>query len=491
MIERLRADWRRELLYLGLAAMECSWLYPWQSFLLGSRGRTHRIPLAVLFASMVLVSYVTRYFNEQASPLLTQRLLTMVLAVVSSLVLLRLCAYPSYPLTDLSWLRRFGSETVNLLQRIPVSLVIYLTGFYLWWRGIQLAQRSLSVESVGFSFRLGIIAFLWLFLSRLFFSAPDAVPFAFLYFLIGLMVMGLARVEDVTTSAVGIRTPFNLAWMGILGFSALAVSGLSIVAVKVFSLENIAAWMRALRPVFRWVTRLTSPLQAIVASILEWALGFFIRMFNRAFVGGRLPESTGVGEFFEALREFQNRTPAQGTLLVWQIIQWVTFALGFILILAIVAFSIGRAQRALQESRVAQHEAAWHTGAFQGAQEAIGSRLKRLREQLSAQLARLRREEYSLVSIRKTYASLARLASAAGYPRREAETPYEYVASLREAFPQSSQEIQLITGAYVRVHYGQRSFQPQYVQQVRDAWLTIRARQIENYGSAPADAHAR
>jgi len=439
---------------------------------------------------MVLVSYMTRYFNEHSSSLLTQRLLTVMLAVASSLVLLRVYAYPSYSITDLSWLRRFGSETANVLQRIPVSLAVFLTGFYVWWRGIQLGQRSLAIESVGFSFRLGIIAFLWLFLSRLFFSAPDAVPFAFLYFLTGLMVMGLARVEDVTTSAVGIRTPFNSAWMGILGFSALAVSSLSIVAVNVFSLQNIAAWMRALRPAFRWVVRLTSPLQAIVALILEWVLSLIIRMFNRALVGGELPESSEVGEFLEALQEFQNRTPSQGALRIWQIIQWVTIALGFILILALVAFSVGRVQRAVQESRSAQHETAWESGAFQGAQEVLGSRWGRLREQLSAQLARLRGEEYSLVSIRKTYASLARLASAAGYPRGEAETPYEYVASLREAFPHSRQEIQLITDAYVRVHYGQRSFQPQYVQRVRDAWLSIRAHQIKYHSSSPAHGHA-
>jgi hypothetical protein len=94
-----------------------------------------------------------------------------------------------------------------------------------------------------------------------------------------------------------------------------------------------------------------------------------------------------------------------------------------------------------------------------------------------ARLARLRGEEYSLVSIRKTYASLARLAAAAGYPRQDAETPYEYISALQQAFPANEAEIHLITSAYVRVHYGERSFSPEYVQRVRDAWLKIRERQ--------------
>jgi hypothetical protein len=102
----------------------------------------------------------------------------------------------------------------------------------------------------------------------------------------------------------------------------------------------------------------------------------------------------------------------------------------------------------------------------------------------------LRGEEYSLASIRKTYASLARLAAASGYPRRDAETPYEYISALQRAFPGSEEEIQLITNAYVRVHYGERSFSPQYVQQVRDAWVTIRERQ-EGSSSHSAPEYAR
>jgi len=103
--------------------------------------------------------------------------------------------------------------------------------------------------------------------------------------------------------------------------------------------------------------------------------------------------------------------------------------------------------------------------------------LRKLRESLQVQLARLRETRYSLVSIRRIYASLGRLATAAGFPRRDAETPYEYAATLNKAFPNSEVEVVLITDAYVRTHYGERSFNPEYVQRVRDAWLTIRVRQ--------------
>jgi hypothetical protein len=50
------------------------------------------------------------------------------------------------------------------------------------------------------------------------------------------------------------------------------------------------------------------------------------------------------------------------------------------------------------------------------------------------------------------------------------------VGDLQKAFPESPREVQLITEAYVGAHYGERRFQPEYVQRVREAWLTIRER---------------
>jgi hypothetical protein len=111
--------------------------------------------------------------------------------------------------------------------------------------------------------------------------------------------------------------------------------------------------------------------------------------------------------------------------------------------------------------------------ALQDSRNTVSERWKQLRESLLAQLARLRGDEYSLISIRKTYASLVRLASASGFPREQSQTPYEYVCALLQAFPENAPEIRLITEAYVRVHYGERSFPPHYVQRVREAWLSI------------------
>ncbi len=482
MTERLRANWRRELLYVGLAAMECCWLFPWQTLFLGARGQSQRVPLAGLLAIMLGALYLTRLGNQAGVSLVAQRLITLILALLSTLVLLKARVYTTYSVMDFSWLHRFVSDVGDILQRIPVSLIVFLAGLYLWWRGIELAQQTLSIESVGFSFRVGIVAFLWLFLARMFFFAADAVPYAFLYFLMGLMAMGLARIEDVSRSHIGIRSPFNAAWLTILAVSASAVSALSILVVNLFSFRNIAAMVNALQPVIALIARVTRPIQMMVASVLQWVLSWLIGIFARLFGGSEVwPDDEASRELAELLEEFQQMQPSPNTSVVWRLVQSGILALVFLFVLAFMAFSIGRVQQALRDGRTAEHETVWDKDRVaEDMRDGMGNRWRKLRDQHLARLAWLRGEEYSLASIRTTYASLTRLAAVSGYRRREAETPYEYVSTLLEAFPGSAVEIQLITDAYVRVHYGERSFDAQYVQRVRDSWLAIRARQEEN-----------
>lgn len=479
MIERLRVNWRRELLYVGLALMECCWLFPWQTLFLGARGQSQRVPLAGFLVMMLGALYLTRLGNQSGVSLVAQRLITLVLALLSTLVLLRVQVYATYSLTDLSWLGRFAREVGDFLQRIPVSLILFLTGFYIWWRGIELAQQALSIESVGFSFRVGIVAFLWLFLAKGFFFAADAVPYALLYFLVGLMAMGLARIEDVSSSHIGIRSPFNAAWLTILAGSAVAVSALSLLVVNVFSFRNIAAMVDALQPVIALIARVTYPIQMVVAGLLQWILSWLIAMLARVFGGSEVrPDDSASNELAELLQELQQMQPPQSTSVVWRLVQSAILVLGFLFLVIFVAFSIGRVQRALRDGRTAEHETVWDRETMaDDVRDAVDNRWRKWRDGLLARLAWLRGEEYSLASIRTTYASLTRLAAVSGYPRREAETPYEYIATLIEAFPDSGGEIQLITDAYVRVHYGERSFTAQYVQRVRDSWLAIRARQ--------------
>lgn len=474
-----RGSWRKSTLYLGLAAMEACWLYPWFLFALGVGERAAGVPFAAMLLTLLLSFYVTRYFDRRAASLGWQRLWTIVLALLCTLLLLRVYVYPGYSLTDLSWLTRFVWELGNVLQRIHGSFILTLASLLLWWRGIQLAQRGLGLQSIGFSFRVGIIAFLWLFLVGIFGARIDATPFAFAYFVLGLVVLGLARIEEVGESRLGVRSPFDASWTGLLVGAALAVVALSLLAAKVLSAQHIAALLRQLRPSITFLARLTAPILMALAWLLELLLTSLIRIFGA--VLGERPDSEvtqGLAGWIEELRQLQGPLQQGFWATILQVLKWGFLSLIIVSALAAIAVSISRIRRGADDGRTAEFESVWESGAAgQDVRNALESRWRRWREGLRARLARLRGEEYSLTTIRQIYASLAKLAAASGLTRQDAETPYEYVARLKTVFPGSEEEIRLITRAYVRAHYGQRSFSPQYVQRVRNAWLAIRTRQ--------------
>jgi len=480
MIEELRTSWRRELLYVCLATMEVCWFYPWLLLLSGAAsGR--RIPFVVVLCLFLGVTYLTRLFHQRAVRLSLQRSATVSLALLCSLLLLRLYIYVGYPVSDLSWLGHLVWDLGNVMQRIPPALVIFVAVLYIWLRGIQLAQRELDVESVGFSFRAGIIAFLWLFLLSLLGSPADATPYAFAFFFVGLVAVALGRIESVSQSRLGIRSPFNLSWLAILLGATLVVSALSLLATRVFSLQNVLLLGRWVRPAADLLGKLAYPLLLVVAMVLEGLISILIRFFS-GLLGGEASQELPILRIAEQLQEqLQQMQPTEGVLLfVLQLIKWVFLGSALLMALAILVFSISRVRKSLESQRLADHDSVWDADEVaREAEDAVLNRWQRLLAALQARWARLQGEEFSLASIRQVYVSLVKLATASGVPRRQAQTPYEYAAALLRSFPGSAEEIGLITEAYVRTHYGERSFSTAYVQRVRDAWLAIRQRQEE------------
>ena len=488
---RFRENWRRELLCLGLAGMQCCWFYPWHLLVLGAKGQAARIPPLTALGMVLLALYVTRFLHQKQTPLLAQQAATILLALLSALAMLKFYVYPEIRLTSVLWLGQFIWEIGNIMQSVPTSLLVFASCLYLWWRGISIAQQDLGVDSVGFGFRLGIVAFLWFFLVRALFSAPDATGYAFLYFFLALPVVGLSRIEAISRSHVGIRTPFSASWMGILTVSAVAVSMLSIAVANLLSLRNIRWFLMLLRPLVNLIARLTYPLQVVLAWLLQLILSALIGFFARLF-GTSEQDVTALEQLSEQLRQFQQLQSTPNAPFILQLIKWVALGLVFIFIITLLGLSISRVQQTLQEGRDAEHDSAWdRKEAAKDVKEAAEERWRRLREQLLERLGRLRGEAYSLASIRKTYASLVKLATASGHPRHEAQTPFEYIATLQTAFPGCEADIQLITDSYVRAHYGERAFGPHYVQRVREAWLRIREgrEQVHAPESTPQDAN--
>jgi hypothetical protein len=83
------------------------------------------------------------------------------------------------------------------------------------------------------------------------------------------------------------------------------------------------------------------------------------------------------------------------------------------------------------------------------------------------------RRRLAAASIRRIYQDMCGLAGSSGYPRLETETPYEYLQTLRQAWPENTAETLLITEAYNRVRYGELPETQAELDEIEAAWKRL------------------
>jgi hypothetical protein len=78
--------------------------------------------------------------------------------------------------------------------------------------------------------------------------------------------------------------------------------------------------------------------------------------------------------------------------------------------------------------------------------------------------------------VRYFYRSTLRRAAAGGLPRRRAQTPYEYSATLAQRLPEAQQDIAELTDAFVVAEYSPRPIGQADAQRARRPWERVRRR---------------
>ena len=76
--------------------------------------------------------------------------------------------------------------------------------------------------------------------------------------------------------------------------------------------------------------------------------------------------------------------------------------------------------------------------------------------------------------IRYFYLSTIRRAADEGLPRDKSETPSEYAGDLQAQWPEASEEIEALTGAFLEARYSPRDFEPDEVNPVKKVWKRAR-----------------
>lgn len=467
---------RRELIYVALAAAEACWLAP---LLLALSQRTSPHPPLLLWLGVAVLllgfSYVYRaLLAANLSPRLQQGLLAAALLAIV-LFFWRFHLNSSSGATALSWLVEPFRRLVDELDVMPGEWVVATVLPLLWVRGILLARRSLSVKSVGFGFRLGVVLLIGVALAARLLSAPDASGFVVAYFFFALVAVALARVEQVSNLPSSSPVGFSGFW---IGSTVVAVGGLVLLSMAVavfFSGDGLRQVLRWLQPVWLALGFVLAALGALVLFLAEWLLGLFAIDISDIGLGFR-DALRRLGELFVAgAPPPQAPEPFRPPILAaTQVALTVGVPLLIVLIVALVTWQ--RLRRNRRDRAGDTHESLLSARAVaRNLLDLLRSGRDRLGD-LAGLVDRfgVGQRFLSAVSIRRIYANLLRLATRAGYPRTATQTPFEYLETLYEALPGSEADVQRITQAYVDAHYGRVPDTREELQRIRDCWERVR-----------------
>ncbi len=468
---------RLELLHLIWALMEVAILTP-VALMLMPWARYWPVPLVTLWVLllMLLPFNLVRFMGALGLRRTRQRNIMVLLLLGIILLSWRMLIFAPRPLLDLSWLGEFfvsigeGGEAV-WLRTIAVFFVVLVA----WWRGLRLVRIRPGIDTVGF--RLRAAALIYLFLGLLINVARaywQLWPFVLLYYVMGLTAVALLRAEQVERESSGHAAGVRPRWLLTVFLTALLVVGTAGLVALLLNGETagiLATWLsplwKALAALFAVVLTVLAylgrPLLWLLALVIDF-LGALAQRIGQGF--GNLLEQAGVD--LPGLDQLPTPSPEELVELAAPP-QINTRLIGILLMIAAVLIVVLALTRLYREASLLARESEFVTAAGGGQVQRPGFG-RRLLNRLG-----LLRNWRAAASIRRIYVQMCNAAAGAGYPRGGSQTPYEYLATLAEVWPQNPGDSALITQAYVRVRYGEVPETEAELEEIKAAWKRLEA----------------
>lgn len=450
----LTLNLRRELRLALLAAMETCWVYAVLVFI----GALMNIPPfaspLTLFIVYWLALILGRELPRRKEPWVFLQATAIAIAIALLLLVVRVELYPSNGLFDLGWLLQFFSA---LVFRQGFSRVLYTTVavVYMFIRGLGFGSRPLTLWFIGFQFRLGIVIFFGVFFGSAIFHPVEISRWIFIYFALSLFSISLARMDEM-----GSDIRYGPRWAMILFGGVTLVFFLGLALLQFFTLDSTSAFLRLFSP-FLVIVQVLFLLILIPASLLAgWLVDLLRPVLNR------------LDQFLQQIQmPTAPKAPDEAEKIVSpDFLAWLIPLLQTALVLAIILYIGWRIARALNRRMQQADDAMYAREALDSEDESA-----RAKRELGAKKrpASHHAGDIAAETIRRIYAAMTMRAGAAGVPRREAETPYEFLPRVTHEWNEESDEIRAITEAYVAVHYGEHEATNEEVNQVKEAWKRI------------------
>ncbi len=473
---------RRELVFISWALMEVALITPFSLAILPwtdewwGRQRLFLGMLLLMLAGFYLarlLSWIKLPARDQRNILVGAGLLLMFLAI-------RNVNYDPEGLFDFSWigqsLRSLAVIGGNLWLR---DLFLLMLTALSWWRGLTLLNRDIDVTRVGHRFRVGglYVAPVIVLLAALRLDW-SVLPFLLFYFAVSLTAVALTRAETSEKTQQAVLSSLTPRWLGLvvsLSVITTFLGGAAAVFVSTLSGESLGGWLSPFWQALRWggmtigltLSFLIAPFLDAIDAIFQ----FIIRVYQQGFAilfelnpdAQQAPDGgQGFSEaFYEWLLE-QEITSEPG---LFSHVNWRFVIIGVVVLIALLILV-----QFYRKNLVAQGN-----GRFGKILLDVTDRIPFVRSRREKQSTKQSdwRNWRTAVSIIKIYQQMIRIGSEFGRPRDASETPYEYLKTLFELWPERQGEVQLITRAYVKVRYGEFPETREEFEAIKAAWERV------------------
>lgn len=445
---------RAELRLALLAGGESCWLYAILLTIGMLAGHPREVSPFVIFLVYWVGLVTGRALPQLPYSWRLLRILTVLIAVVTIVAAMRVGFYADVNFVDLSWLPSYLGRVTGFFERITPEVISTLILVFAFIRALKLAQTPLTLWTVGFEFRLGIVIFFGLAVFSGLAVPVDfslAIFFFFAFFLLGI---ALARVEDAgQPGALGWR------WAVVMMVMLAVVLMAGLALTQMLTLDTVNAFFKFVSPLLfivqAIVTLIVIPLFFVIEFILRQLMPLF-EFLAKAFANVMPTQVQANLETNQLLEQFSNSFTSLMPYLRLLGIALALFWLGWM-----IARALNKRMNKLEQELVT-HEPL--------ESEDVLEKEKRRR----AAAAHRPRYDLRAESVRRIYAALQAQAEALELKRREAETPLEYLPRLTERFPASAPALKTITNSYVAVHYAQKPATEDEVRELRRLWRTTR-----------------
>ena len=474
-LPRRGLPWVQNAIFFSLTAMEMAWFAPLvMIFLPGTWANPPILYLLGLWAMMLGLMVIAHFLEQRDIPSPAFEVIVAGLLLFLGLLAIRLFVYSDEPVTSLAWVGKMFSPGNDL---ITIGVILGTLAF-LWWRAVTFLQRDITFFIIGYDFRKGVLALLVTATLFRYLSHQSALLFVYVFFFFGLLAVALGRAEEKASTTGDGRAPIQRAWLGIIGLSVLAVTGLAWLFGQIWSLAGFRALWRALTPLVGWT-----------APYFEAALLFFLRLLNpllewlvnllKSAVGGKGGE--------EVINNLTKNIPgadklmgegesvyAPPTLLEIFFRYVLPITIGLIVLLLLV-FWLVRRRRTKKISLLQEEHTRVEGLEGQGLMDALRRGFGKLKD-LAGMVGQfgVGKQFYAALSVRHIYANLQKLAAQRGFPRDPSWTPNDYLPRLMQAFPGQEEALRHITEVYNAYEYGHVSTDADEMAQLQAAWEAIR-----------------